>query len=135
MAPATSYDEVPYADDPYPSSHPGHLAVVAILAGLTPAPVESCRVLEVGCARGGNLIPMAVGLPGSSFLGIDSSAGQVAAARSAIEALGLENVAIECRNLVDLGDELGSFDYIIAHGVYSWVDAEARGRILGILAA
>jgi hypothetical protein len=135
MAPATSYDEVPYADDPYPSSHPGHLAVVAFLAGLTPAPVERCRVLEVGCARGGNLIPMAVGLPGSSFLGIDSSAGQVAAARSTIEALGLKNVAIECRNLVDLGDELGLFDYIIAHGVYSWVDAEARGRILGILAA
>jgi SAM-dependent methyltransferase len=134
MVPATSYDEVPYADDPYPSSHPGHLAVVAILAGLTPAPVEGCRVLEVGCARGGNLIPMAVGLPGSSFVGIDSSAGQIAAARAKVEALGQENVAIECRNLVDLGDELGSFDYIIAHGVYSWVDAEARGRILGILA-
>ncbi len=45
---ATSYDEVPYADDPHPQTHPGHLAVVAILSGLRPAPVASCRVLEIG---------------------------------------------------------------------------------------
>jgi SAM-dependent methyltransferase len=115
-------------------SHPGHLAVVAILAGVTPAPVEACRVLELGCARGGNLIPMAVGLPGGSFLGIDSSAGQVASARAAIEALGLENVAIECQSLLEVGDDLGTFDYIICHGMYSWVDAEVRERILEILA-
>jgi hypothetical protein len=69
----TSYDEVQYTDNPYPQSHPGHLAVVAKLAGLTPAPVGRCRVLEIGSARGGNLIPMAVGLPGSSSVGIDAS--------------------------------------------------------------
>ncbi|QEH37255.1 tRNA (guanine-N(7)-)-methyltransferase [Aquisphaera giovannonii] len=135
MAPVISYDEVPYADDPYPSSHPGHLAVVSILAGLDPVAVEHCRVLEIGCARGGNLIPMAAGLPEASFVGIDKSGRQVAAAREFIEACGLRNVAVECRNLVDVGDELGSFDYIIAHGVYSWVDAVARGRILEVMAS
>lgn len=131
---ATGYDEVPYADDPYPSSHPGHLAVVAILAGLTPPPVGRCRVLELGCARGGNLIPMAVGLPGSSFVGIDSSAGQVAAANSVVDALGLDNVAIRHRDILDVGDELGTFDYIICHGTYSWVPAEVRDKILEISA-
>jgi SAM-dependent methyltransferase len=131
---ATSYDEVPYPDDPHPQSHPGHLAVVATLSGLEPAPVGSCRVLEIGCARGGNVIPMAVGLPGSSFVGIDSSAGQVAAARSVIEALGLDNIAIECRSVLDVGAGLGVFDYIICHGTYSWVPAEVREKILEILA-
>jgi tRNA G46 methylase TrmB len=114
--PATTYDEVQYTDTPYPQSHPGHLAVVATLAGLTPAPVGRCRVLEIGCARGGNLIPMAVGLPGSSFVGIDASAGQIAAGCSVIEAPGLRNVAIEHRDILDVGDEFGLFDYIICHG-------------------
>lgn len=132
-APATSYDEVQYTDTPYPQSHPGHLAVVATLAGLATAPVGRCRVLEIGCARGGNLIPMAVGLPGSSFLGIDASASQVAAGCSVIAALGLKNVAIEPRDILDVGDELGLFDYIICHGIYSWVPAEVRDRILEIL--
>ena len=61
-----------------------------------------------------------------SFLGIDSSAGQVASARAAIEALGLENIAIECQSLLEVGDDLGTFDYIVCHGMYSWVDAEVR---------
>jgi SAM-dependent methyltransferase len=108
--------------------------VVAVLSGLKPASVASCRVLEIGCARGGNLIPMAVGLPGSSFLGIDSSAGQVASARSVIDALCLDNIAIECRSVLDVGAELGAFDYIICHGTYSCVPAEVRDRILEVLA-
>ncbi len=85
-------------------------------------------------ARGGNLIPMAVGLPGSSFLGIDSSAGQVATARPVIDALGLDNIAIECRSVLDVGAELGLFDYIVCHGTYSWVPAEVQDRILEVLA-
>jgi SAM-dependent methyltransferase len=131
---ATSYDEVPYADDSYPQSHPGHLAVVATLAGLKPAPVGNCRVLEIGSARGGNLIPMAVGLPGGSFVGIEPSAAQVATARSIIEVLRLGNVAIECRSVLDVGAELGTFDYIICHGTYSWAAPDVQDRILDVLA-
>jgi SAM-dependent methyltransferase len=108
--------------------------VVAILAGLSPAPVERCRVLELGCARGGNLIPMGVGLPGGSFIGFDLSAGQVAAARAVIDALGLENVAIHHKNILEVGEEIGTFDYIICHGTYSWVPAEVQEKILEISA-
>ena len=129
---ATSYDEVPYADDPYPSSHPGHLATVATLSGLSPAPVERCRALELGCSRGGNLIPMAVGLPGSRFVGIDSSPGQVAAARAVIDALGLENITVEARDVLDVDEEFGTFDYIICHGTYSWVADDVRDKILEV---
>jgi len=129
-----SYDETPYADDPYPSSHPGHIAAVATLAGLTPPPVERSRVLELGCARGGNLIPMAVALQDSEFVGIDSSAGQVAAARAVVDALGLANVTIHERDILELDADLGLFDYILCHGTYSWVRRPVQDKILEISA-
>src|SRR3954471_14302608 len=78
MTDGSSYDRVPYRSDPFPQTHPDHLAAMATLFGLVPPAVERCRVLELGCAGGGNLIPMAVALPGASFVGIDLSPRQVA---------------------------------------------------------
>ena len=59
------YDEVPYTGKAIPLSHPCHLAMVGRLCGLRPAPPAQCRVLELGCAVGTNLLPMAeaVSLP------------------------------------------------------------------------
>lgn len=51
--PLSSYDEVPYESHPYPQAHPSRLAAVAALFGLAPPPVETARVLELGCAAGG----------------------------------------------------------------------------------
>jgi len=67
----TSYDEVPYESQSFPQSHPNRLATLGRLFGLSPAPVAQCRVLELGCASGGNLIPMAYHLPESEFVGLD----------------------------------------------------------------
>ncbi len=50
----TSYDLVPYESRP---THPDRLAIVTTLFGMRP-PVNRCRVLELGCASGGNLIPI-----------------------------------------------------------------------------
>ena len=62
---------------PFPYTHPDHLAVVATLLGLSPARADRCRVLELGCASGGNLIPVAYTYPDSTFLGIDLSGEQI----------------------------------------------------------
>jgi SAM-dependent methyltransferase len=132
--PSSSYEEIPYPNDPYPSSHPDHLATVAILSGKTPPSVSSCRVLELGCARGGNLIPIAVALPGASFVGIDSSPRQVHEACDLIERLGLRNIRIEVQDIRELGPELGTFDYIICHGTFSWVAPEVQEKILDVAA-
>ena len=75
------YDEVPYPNYAYSYTHPDTLATLATLLGLTPAPVDDCRVLELGCAGGGNLIPMAQVLPDSHFVGLDYSGQQIAAGR------------------------------------------------------
>ncbi|MEA3210397.1 MAG: hypothetical protein QOE70_3454 [Chthoniobacter sp.] len=130
----TSYDEVPYESHPFAQTHPDRLAMVATLLGMEPAPLEGCRVLELGCASGGNLIPIAAGLPASRCLGIELSERAVTAGKAMIAALRLRNVELRQASILEVGADLGLFDYIICHGVYSWVPAEVRDRILGICA-
>ena len=72
-----NYDEVPYPELGYVQTHPNHLGMLGRLLGMSPAPVENCRVLEIGCATGGNLLPMAMLLPESTFVGIDLSGMQI----------------------------------------------------------
>ena len=124
------YDAVPYPDLAYGNTHPDRLATMARLLGMTPAPVERCRVLEVGCAAGGNLLPMAYTLPHAEFVGIDYSAQQIDEGQARIRGLGLSNFTLACRNLLEVGEELGTFDYIIAHGVYSWTPPPVREKTL-----
>jgi methyltransferase-like protein/SAM-dependent methyltransferase len=130
--PQTSYDVVPYESNVFAQTHPDRLAVIASLLGMRPAPVNRCRVLELGAASGGNVIPMAVGLPESAFVGIDLSSRQVEMGRKQIEKLGLKNVELKQLDLRDVGKDLGQFDYIVCHGVYSWVPAPVQEKILSI---
>lgn len=131
-ASSASYDEVPYSKKPYPQSHPDRLAVLATLFGMKPAPIDRCRVLELGGGGGGNIIPMASSLPGSQFLGIELSERQVADGQATIQALGLKNVEIRQLDILGVTKELGAFDYIVAHGVYSWVPDAVREKLLQI---
>jgi len=128
----TSYDEVPYESFPIPLAQPDRLATLARLAGLKPAALETCRVLELGCAAGGNLIPMAIELPGAQFVGVDLSAVQVAEGDAVIRALGLGNVRLIGSSLTDLDDSLDRFDYVIAHGLYSWVPNAVQDKLLEV---
>jgi methyltransferase-like protein/SAM-dependent methyltransferase len=128
----SSYDEVPYDSLPYLSSHPWRLATVATLFGMQPASPANCRVLELGCGTGGNLVPMAEQLPASQFVGLDISPVQIERARGWTAALGLANARFECRDLREVKPDYGPFDYIIAHGVYSWIPPEAQRRLLEI---
>ncbi len=131
---ATSYDEIPYPRLAFPYTHPSHLATIGRLLGLLPAPVDRCRVLELGCASGANLIPMAFAVPGSTFVGIDLSERQIAEGRGLVDALGLPNVVLEhidiCAVAERLADQFGPFDYIIAHGIYSWVPDAVKESLL-----
>lgn len=129
---ARSYDEAPYPGRAYAHTHPDYMAMLATLLGLNPPPVAHCRVLEIGCAAGANLIPMALSLPGASFTGIDISPRQIAMGQRTIAILGLTNITLLVRDLQEAGDELGEFDYIIAHGVYSWVPAPVRDRLMAL---
>jgi tRNA G46 methylase TrmB len=75
---ARAYDEVPYTSRPFPQSQPSRLAALGQMFGLTPPCVATARVLELGCAAGGNLIPLAVAYPDARFIGVDLSGFQIA---------------------------------------------------------
>ncbi len=127
---ADSYDAIPYESTPFPETHPGHLACLVRLYGIEGVPPTNCNVLELGCASGGNLIPMAARLPNSEFLGIELSTEQAQDGAARVAALGLDNCEIRQANILDLQDEGTRFDYIITHGVYSWSPPEVRKRIM-----
>lgn len=128
----TSYEEVPYESKPIPGTHPDSLATMAVLFGMRPPPVERCRVLELGCAAGGNLLPMAQALPEGRFVGIDLSPRQIADGQAFVEKLGLTNLELKALSILDVEDGLGTFDYVLCHGVYSWVPPEVQDKILAI---
>lgn len=130
--PSASYDAVPYASHPYPKSHPRNLAAIATLFGMSPPDVTRCRVLEIGCAAGGNLLPMAAGFPDAQFHGIDASQLQIEAGQQVIADLQLDNVTLQRQDVLDFPNDAGKFDYIICHGVYSWVPSGVQEKILSV---
>src|SRR5258706_7772226 len=97
-----SYDQVPYPSTTFRSTHPEMLATLGSLLGLNPPAVDQCRVLEMGCSNGGNLIPMAYSLPGSEFVGLDLSARQIEMGQTSLKELGLANVALHQIDLLDV---------------------------------
>lgn len=131
----TAYDQVLYAGRPFRQTHPDRLASMAILFGMEPAPIDRCRVLELACGDGGNLIPIAFESPHSQYLGIDLAQSGIEIGRAQIKALGLTNIRLECMDIMDAGAELGTFDYIIAHGLYSWVPGPVREKLMAIAGA
>ena len=129
---SNAYDQVPYPSLAHVQTHPDRLATIATLFGMHPPPVQRCRVLELGCGDGTNIISMAYALPGSTFLGIDSAARPTSEGNRAIAELGLPNVSLRQDDIEKFRADPASFDYIVAHGVYSWVSPAVRDRILAI---
>ena len=127
---ATPYDEFAYPATTFRQTHPTRLSTLAALFGLPYAPVDCCRVLDIGCGDGVNIIAMAVTQPGSTFVGFDLAEAAIARGLEIVATLGLTNVRLETRDLTEADYGRGGFDYVIAHGLYSWVPAAARDALL-----
>lgn len=127
-----TYDEVPYPDLVFSQTHPNRMATVGKLLGMEPPPIDQCRVLELGCAGGANLLPMAYEFPQSTFVGIDLAHTHIEAAIANRDALGLENLHFYEMNILDIPADWGAFDYIIVHGIFSWVPKAVQEKILAI---
>jgi len=109
------------------------MAAMAILHGLSPTPVERSRVLEIACGDGANLIPAAYAVPSSEFVGFDLARLPVERGQRRIAELGLRNIRLFQLDLLAAGADLGRFDYIIAHGLYSWSPEPVRDRLLALI--
>jgi SAM-dependent methyltransferase len=126
------YDQVPYASVPFAQTHPDRLATIASIFGVAHPSLANCRVLELGCAAGGNLIPLAEQLPDAEGVGIDLSTVQIAEGRRTCAALGLDSVKLVAGSIAEIDDSWGGFDFIVCHGVYSWVPPDVQQAILNV---
>jgi SAM-dependent methyltransferase len=123
-----SYDELPYDSLPLPETQPDFLAAMAKLHGFDAPDPAHARILELGCAQGGNLIPLAWRWPEATCVGVELSRVQAEAGADFIRSIGLSNARILHGDLAALPDDLGEFDFIIAHGVFSWVPPRCSRR-------
>ena len=130
---ASEYDRIPYRSLPYPLTRPAHVAAIAQTFGLALPDVTTARVLEIGCAGGGNIIPLAAAFPDARFVGIDLSPVQIGQARERAAAAGLENIEFREGSVTEIDHGWGIFDYIVCHGVYSWVPPEVQEALLSAL--
>ncbi len=117
---------------PISFTQPAHLGALAILLGVAAPAIEQAHVLELGCAAGGNIIPLAARFPRATFTGIDLSAGHVDDGRRRIATLGLDNVTLRQGDLAQVRFARERFDYIVCHGVFSWVPLAVQDAILRI---
>jgi hypothetical protein len=133
METVNPYDQVSYANRPMARTHPRHMAALARLHGVDVSPVADARVLELGTNQGGNLIPMAVSLPEAELTGIDLAAEPIQRGQDIIDCLSLKRIRLMAMNLMDVDESFGTFDYIIAHGLYAWTPPEVRNGILAVI--
>ncbi|MFO0912518.1 MAG: class I SAM-dependent methyltransferase [Pirellulales bacterium] len=126
------YERLGYPGFPLAQAHPNRLSTLARLMGMAPAPIETMRVLEIGCGDGTHLIGVAAGIPGAQLVGMDLAAAGIEVGRSAIAELGLTNIRLEQCDLMDFDIRSQEFDCVIAHGFYSWVPPAVRDRLLDV---
>lgn len=112
----------------HPASHPAVLGVLGRLAGLPPVDPARMRVLEFGCAGGWNLLPIAAAFPQAECIGVDFSAAAINDARECAAAAGIGNARFVCADFADWHE--GGFDFVLAHGVFSWVPDAAKRALL-----
>jgi SAM-dependent methyltransferase len=127
-----SYDAVAYPSLPLPQTHPGRLAAIARLHGVPAASPTRCRLLEVGCGDGSNLFPLALAYPDSTFVGIDLSAAAIGRGRELLGRVGLPNLTLEAADLTKWEPGPEGFDFVVAHGFYSWVPPFVRDALLAV---
>lgn len=127
-----SYDDILYPGYAHKQTHPDRLAVVSRLFGMNSAAVDRCRVLELGCGNGSNLVPIASSLTESEFVGIDRASLPIEKGNTMVQDLALRNVSLYQQDLLDVSPALGEFDYIIVHGLYSWVPDAVKAKTLEI---
>ena len=126
------YDELRYYSKPFSYTSIALLEGNATLWGLTPPALKGAKVLELGSSFGGNLISQAVYYPDTEFVGIDLADSQITQGNEIIQSMGLTNVRLETKNILDITPEFGMFDYIIVHGIYSWVPDNVKDKILEV---
>ena len=131
MSERFAYDDVPYDTEANAEAHPRAMATLARLHRMTVARPSTARVLEIACGNGDHSIVAAAYLPDARFVGFDLARSAIDAGR----AIAPPNVELSVRDLNEGAKGLGEFDYVIAHGLYSWVPEPLRAVALETMRA
>ena len=129
----TIYKELGYKSYPFPFTTPAYLEAYGTLVGLKPPAAKTARVLELGATYGGNIISQAAHNPEATFVGIELSQDQVEKGNKIIGDAKLDNVSLVQGDILNFDESMGTFDYIIAHGFYSWISDEMKDKLLDII--
>lgn len=134
MNKTSTYDNrVAYPSFVFHHIRPDQIGAVAALHGVTQSDIAHCRVLELGCGDGANLLSIAYAMPDSTCVGIDLSQDRINEANANAQRIGITNAIFRAMDVMDFSpEEFGEFDFIIAHGLYSWVPEPVREHILSI---
>jgi len=129
----TTYDENPYPSFFHPSTNPARIGAVVKAMGLVPPPTANARILDVGCGDGLNAMTIGMAFPGASVEAFDLSTVQIARGLALCEGAGIRNVTLSACGLSDFPDHGSRYDYIIAHGLYSWISEPVAGDLLALI--
>jgi SAM-dependent methyltransferase len=123
--------DIPYLRDFKPMLAPAWLDHVALVAGIEPPTRrDGFAWCDLGCGQGVTAAILAAAHPCGVFHGIDAMPAHIDHARRLAAAAAVANLelhAVEFAAAIDL--ELPQFDYIVAHGVYSWIGPESRRAV------
>lgn len=99
---------------------------------------EPFAYCELGCGVGETALTIAAANPRAQVWGFDFNPAHIARGRALAEAGGVGNIRLEEASFEELAGgqsgDLPMFDYIAAHGVWSWVSAENRRHIVAFVA-
>ena len=129
----SSYDNIPYKSKVFYNTQPNKMKGVFKLLNFDTPDLETARVLEIGCSFGGNILPFALANPNAEVIGVDLSKTQVDEGNRIIQHIGLTNIKLIHQNILEFSEDMGEFDYIICHGVYSWVPDIVKEGIIKVI--
>lgn len=132
MSDGFAYDVLEYPSHVHPQAHPSRLAAIARLHGINAASPRDCHLLEVGCGDGLQLLTLAMAYPQSRFVGVDLSQAAIARGEATRRTLGLDNLRLVAADLMEWDPGPDPYDYITAHGFFSWVPDIVRDRLLAL---
>jgi len=123
--------DVPYIAGFTAEISPEWLDLVAVINGFTPPKREDGFAwCELGCGPGMAPIVFAATHPEGTFHAVDAMPDHIARGRKIAERAGLDNLTFHALDFAAATDlDLPKFQYIVAHGVYAWIDEAAAASL------
>ncbi|MGH7045080.1 MAG: class I SAM-dependent methyltransferase [Stellaceae bacterium] len=122
--------DIPYLRDFKPMLAPAWLDHVALVCGVEPPVRENGFAwCDLGCGEGVTAVILAATHPRGRFHGIDAMAVHIDHARRFASEAAVGNLRLDAVDFATGLRDLPQFDYLVAHGVYSWIDTGSQAAL------